>query len=247
MEMNKGQAAITDALYFLLIVMGLVVFLFFFTNQYGSSMKDYMASTYVSDYANSALKTILYSSASRLPNETIDEAKEIEFLMTMVKEDYAIDNDDDGKLDLDFSKPLLTNNVIQIMKPLSKSFNYIFYMINVGSAQKVIYVLAHVTEYDYEIENRVITGISSEEKTYLCELTDGKQDIDVFALSVGASGQATHRIRMLEIYKPPGSNFYELRKLDADTIVGLILWTPKDFDREADEWGNLDCTDVSES
>ena len=37
---TKGQAAVTDALYFLLLVTSLSVFLFGFANSYGNNIKE---------------------------------------------------------------------------------------------------------------------------------------------------------------------------------------------------------------
>src|SRR3989344_3312120 len=56
---NRGQAAVTDALYFLLIVTSISVFLFSFSNGYGNTVSAQIVQNYNSDFATDALKTIL--------------------------------------------------------------------------------------------------------------------------------------------------------------------------------------------
>ena len=93
---SRAQSSVTDAMYFLLIVAGLSTFMFFIANSYGQSIDQQMNSQYRVEYANSALKTILYSSLPRtLPAagvssaQALAQAEEVDYLLTAVKEDYA--------------------------------------------------------------------------------------------------------------------------------------------------------------
>ena len=121
---QRGQASLTDALFFLLIVAGLSTLLFMFNTSYGKNVELQLARQYNSDYAQSALKTILYSSVPRNPESSLDDlgsVEEIDYLMAVVKEDFA----DDGAL-TETSKARLVNYVGQVMYPLSRTFEYIF-------------------------------------------------------------------------------------------------------------------------
>ncbi|MDP6670836.1 MAG: hypothetical protein QGI60_03400, partial [archaeon] len=68
---EKGQAAVTDAIYFLMIVSGLSTLLFFFSVNYGASVEEQLGLEYLSEYAVSAQKTLLYSSITRVPGLTL--------------------------------------------------------------------------------------------------------------------------------------------------------------------------------
>ena len=123
---RRGQAAITDALYFLLIVTGLCVFLFGFANSYGGNALGQIQSNYQSDFATDSLKTILYSSLPRNVGHTLydDESQaEIDYLLAYVKEDYA----DDANLSMQ-TRVVLADNVRRILEPVSDNFDYIFVM-----------------------------------------------------------------------------------------------------------------------
>ena len=121
---NKGQAAITDALYFMLIVTGLCVFLFGFANTYGVNANQQIQSNYHSDFATDSLKTILYSSLPRNVSQSLYDpaaTAEIDYLLAYIKEDYA----DDQNLTME-ARTVLANNIRRILSPIKDNFDYMF-------------------------------------------------------------------------------------------------------------------------
>lgn len=160
---HKGQASVTDALFFLLIVAGLSALLFMFNVSYGQNVELQLARQSNSDYAQSALKTILYSSVPRNPEETLDETDEIDYLMTVVKEDFA----DDGAIG-EMSQKILVQNISRIMLPLSSTFDYIFsiYVLPQSLHPKGEYAFVMLSKSEIETggDRAEVTGI----KTYLC-------------------------------------------------------------------------------
>ena len=90
---QRGQAAVTDAIYFLIVVSFLSVFMFGFSNSYGNNVKEKIYNEYSTSFATSAMKTILYSSTPRDPKKSIYDSAgkddEIDYLLAMVKEDYS--------------------------------------------------------------------------------------------------------------------------------------------------------------
>ena len=118
---TKGQAAVTDSLYFLLIITGLSVFLFVFANSYGSSVSQSLQRKYETDFASSAMETLFNQSIPRDTNANISSAIESDYLLAALKEDYA----DNAKLDS--TRNYLTKSIGAIMSPISSSRDYIFY------------------------------------------------------------------------------------------------------------------------
>lgn len=137
---EKGQAAVTDALYFLTIVVGLSSFLFVFAVTYGNLVDAKINQTYEVDYTTSALKTVFYSSAPRdatktLATEGACKTDEIDYLLALVKEDYL------NGADINETNRLLSKNVRAVMRPLEKSHDYLFYMFdNLGNP---VFVFMH--------------------------------------------------------------------------------------------------------
>ncbi len=147
---SRGQAAITDALFFLLIVSALATLLFLFTNQYGIMVSDAVRRSYGSDYASSALKTILYGSVPRNAGERLADAdtQEIDYLLAAIKEDYAYKKADGRQRLSPEMQKTLHSNISAIMQPLSKQFDYLFYIFRVDSpddADEFAYLLLHIS------------------------------------------------------------------------------------------------------
>ncbi|MBI4044395.1 MAG: hypothetical protein HY392_01680 [Candidatus Diapherotrites archaeon] len=118
----RGQAAVTDALYFLLIVTGITIFLFGFANSYGVTVDSELVKNYNVDFTTDALKTILYSSVPRDPEQSLyDNSGEIDHLLAYVKEDFS----DNSKLE-PATKKVLAQNIIGIMNPVANNFDYLF-------------------------------------------------------------------------------------------------------------------------
>ena len=144
---NRGQAAVTDALYFLLIVTSISVFLFSFSNGYGNTVSAQIAQNYNSDFATDALKTILYSSTPRNPDSSIyglSSEVEIDQLLAYVKEDYA-----DKRYLTEKTMLILAQDINSIMAPLGDNFDYIFYLSvprdQEDVRQKFIFIFFHKT------------------------------------------------------------------------------------------------------
>lgn len=158
----RGQAAVTDTVYFLLIVSGLCVFLFGFANQYGAMVSEEVTRQYYVDFATSALKTVLYSSTPRDTTQDLyDPDAEIDHLFAYVKEDYA----DDSKL-TDATEHVMAENVIRAMAPIADSFDYLFYIFR--PAEGMIFVQLHASKFSTTGEGGYVEVESGETKDYLC-------------------------------------------------------------------------------
>ncbi|MFH1895784.1 MAG: hypothetical protein ABIJ74_04405 [archaeon] len=228
-RMNKGQAAVTDALFFLVIVMGLVSFLFFFSSQYGRTVGEYADSKYGSDYATSALKTVLYSSFARDGVE-INSSKEIDFLVAAIKEDYA---DDES---IEYFKKDLTFSAESVMQPVRNSFDY-FLFIRVSKASAFVFPYFFISRKEFvsDFNGPFVLNVSSEIKNYYCSPAN-QTEIDNFIVFVGARGQAVSSIT------------FPLAAEQSNTgIISLVLWQPKDFNESEPVFTNLHCELIPES
>jgi len=237
----KGQAAITDALFFLLIVMSLVSFLFFFSSQYGRTVGEYSNSKFGSDYAVSALKTILYSSFARdgLPL-TVDGkfgdectpdscSEEVDYLIAAVKEDYADDEN------INFFREELTDSIKKVMMPVRNSFDYLVYIKVNLSPYSYPYFFMSRKEFTSTASGAFITDVTAVQKDYYCNYNDltafNQNKINHFIVFVGAKGQAVSSLYL------PVIGDTEFREGE----IQLILWSPNDFNSENPLFVDLDC------
>ena len=128
---KKGQAAITDSLYFLMIVSALSIILFIISVNYGNTVTEQIKRQYNAEYATSAFKTIFYSSTPRIPGDSLENTPEVDSLLAVIKEDYA----DDSLLNR--TEGLLANNVVGIMEPVHDNFDYVFSIYTAGGSSSV--------------------------------------------------------------------------------------------------------------
>ena len=232
---SKGQAAITDALFFLIIVMSLVSFLFFFTSQYGRVVGEYSNSKFGSDYATSALKTVLYSSFARdglpltgceLPENC---SQEIDFLIAAVKEDYADD------ANINYFREDLTDSIEAVMQPVRNSFDYMLYIKVDTSPYDYPYFFMSRKEFESIGEGLFVSDVRATKKDYYCNYSNGsafnQNKIDSFIVFVGSRGQAVSSLFLPMIRE---DRFREGE-------INLILWSPNDFNEEHPRFADLDC------
>jgi hypothetical protein len=227
----KGQAAVTDALFFLVIVMGLVSFLFFFTSQYGKTVGEYAVSSYASDYATSALKTVLYSSFSRNEYSLDKPEAEVDFLVAALKEDYASDKK------IDYFKSQFTSAVDSVMRPARNSFDY-FILIRIDSTPFTFpYFYLSRKEFTsvYDSTGVFVTRVDVTDKNYFCDVTN-QSDIDKFIVFVGAQGQAVSPISFPLISQD------EINSNDLDEgSIQLVLWNAQNFTEGEATFDALGC------
>ena len=142
---QKGQAAVTDALYFLMIVTFLSIFLFGFANSYGNSVKQQINDELNVTFATNALKTILYSSTTRDPGASInDPDAEIDYLAAILKEDFA----DDQELS-EPTRKVLGKTISRILSPIEDNLDYIFIITTAGNEaeKKIVFMYVHTTNF----------------------------------------------------------------------------------------------------
>jgi len=188
---QRGQAALTDALYFLLIVSALSTLLFFFAANYGQVVEQRVVNQYWREYATGALETILYSSTPRIPNESLEDATEIDYLLAAVKEDYA----DDGEIDE--TEEVLVQTISGIMQPFAANFDYVFY-IYLSDEKEFAFVMIHTREdpkFYEDSKDKVKPGKS---KVLFCE-PKTLNDLEAMVESVGLSAQSSSRLQLVEV------------------------------------------------
>jgi hypothetical protein len=159
---NKGQAAITDALFFLTIIIALCVLMFQFSATYGDRINLATSELYFKEYSNSALKTIFYSEIPLNFSKDINaDTLETDYLMTAIKADYY-DNGKIGSGDINFldnsnvlniAKYNLFNSIKAIMYSMP-NYDYLFYLQNESNSEFEIFIMK-ITNFEEES----ITGI----------------------------------------------------------------------------------------
>jgi len=160
---NKGQAAITDALFFLTIIVTLSVLLFRFSSTYGDRIELATSNLYFKEYSNSAMKTIFYTEVPLDFSQGITaNTLEVDYLMTSIKSDFYKDGviGDGGdtsdptninKIEIkssDIQKFNLYHTIKAVMNPLP-TYDYLFYLYNVTDP-KFEYVLIKINTFTTE-------------------------------------------------------------------------------------------------
>ncbi|MBU0662599.1 hypothetical protein KKH30_03155 [Candidatus Micrarchaeota archaeon] len=229
----RGQAAVTDAMYFLAIVTALCVFLFMFSTGYGSSASDQMARQHYAEYTTSALKTVLYSSTARVAGESIyDDKTEKDHLLAYIKEEYA----ESGALNKEV-RNVLYGNIAAIMAPVSDQFDYIFYIVQ---DEKFIYVLMHVSDLGAKKDGK-ISADAVLHRDYYCGFSSPNNSlvgkIGALKSGVGDTYQSSSKIKL------PLNSGGASANLGADAT--LLMWAAADltdvFDKSGGENG-WNCT-----
>jgi hypothetical protein len=237
---KKGQAAVTDALFLLLIVTGLTAFMFSFSADYGKGIADQVNRNDSFEFVASALKTIMYQSVPRDATQVLDPKnpdQEIDYLMAIVKEDFA----DDGEIS-DNTKRNLSKSVFEVMRPVSDSHDYIF---AINTAQKYVFVLLWRTEFLSATDRFGNIEVNPDEphKMYFCNPNLSDNTLQRLSLRVGNTVETQSLINMVEF---SGSSF--LLTQDTSQVkagVTLATWTATVIPDE--EWNMLDCTSVDSS
>jgi len=243
---EKGQAAVTDALYFLMIVTFLSVFLFGFANSYGNSVKEQIGDEFNTTFATNALKTILYSSTPRDFQKSIyDEDAEIDSLLAIIKEDYS----DDQKID-NIEKVVLGKTISSILSPIEDSIDYVFYI--TVPPQQLVFFYFHTTNFvqeELDIPGRfvIFTPGDPPHINYFCGLnSEYIFDVDYtefvekrlarLLANVGPTSQASAQIKLVKVNsRNDFSDFFA----QADLIMWDASWLGETDDRTAifDEFG----------
>lgn len=224
---SRGQAALTDALYFLLIVSALSTMLFFFASNYGLVVEQRVVNQYWREYTTGALETILYSSTPRIPGQPLETSTEIDYLLAAVKEDYA----DDGVIDE--TREVLAQNIYGIMQPLSGNFDYLFYLY-LSEEQEFAFVMIYAreepsfTEAGPDGEVEVTPGKA---RIFFCQPQSLNQ-LEALVESVGSSAQSSTRIQLVRVESIGSPPAYPVAQ------ANLTLWVPTPVD---DFLSNLNC------
>lgn len=239
---RSAQAAITDALFLLVIISSLTGFLFLFAANYGKGIADQVNRNDNFEFASSALKTIMYQSVPRDSNKTIntlspDPNLELDYLMAMVKEDYA----DDKNLS-DNIKKSLAKATYSVMRPVADTQDYLF---AINTAQKYVFLMLWRTKFIPTGQRFGDVTVDPQEthEIFFCDPSLSDNALQKLFLRVGNTVQAQALVNMVEF---TGNTF--LLTLDTSEVragVLLAMWTATTIPDA--EWSLLKCTKIDVS
>ncbi len=196
---SKGQAAVTDALYFLLVVTGVSVLLFSFANSYGNSVAEKITNNYNTTFSTDSLKAILYSSTPRDTTKSLYEGSdkiEVYHLLAFVKEDFS----DDGALAIS-TKGVIAENIIGIMRPIATNFDYAFYISVPQPTAESKFVLLFLKVTDTDPATRGVHYYFCGEKPAgtFSSYRDLRSKLDKMFVSVGQTSAAVSRLKLSKV------------------------------------------------
>ena len=212
---SRGQAAVTDALFLLVVVGILSSSLVYFSIQYGSTINRYVSNQYIVDFENSALKTMLYSSVPRDFSASLYDAQQVDYLLAIVKEDYL----GDSKLDLSTMTVLRNSSKIAV-KPLASNFDYLVFIQTVESPSEFVYIYLNSSTCDID-SGCSGTGGKSE---YYCKAKDF-ENVQSFLESVGYFSPVVSGIKLS---KATSTNDTE----PLSAIIELAMWVGSPLNSE---------------
>ncbi len=216
---KKAQAALTDALYFLLIVSTLSTFMFFFASSHGVTLQQRVVTQYWREYATGALETILYSSTPRIPGQTLEQAPEVDYLLAAVKEDFADDSE------IDETQEVLAQNVSGIMQPIAGNFDYMFYLYAFDTKEFAFVMVYSRAEPEFRDKpgggREVIPG---DARIHFCKPAD-LSDVDALIEAVGASAQSNARIQLVRLDESNNQSYPPAQ-------ANLTMWIPTPIDEK---------------
>ena len=237
---SRAQAAVTDALFLLVIISSLTGFLFLFAANYGKGIADQVNRNDNFEFASSALKTIMYQSSPRDANNTIntlspDPNLELDYLMAMVKEDYA-----DDKVLSDNTKRSIARATYAVMRPVADTQDY---LLAINTAQKYVFLMIWRTNFDTTNAGRfgnVQVNPAETHEMFFCDPALSDNALQKLFLRVGNTVQAQTLVNMVEF---TGNQF--LLALDTSEVragVLLAMWTASTIPDA--EWNLLKCTKI---
>ncbi|MBI4052702.1 MAG: hypothetical protein HY394_01560 [Candidatus Diapherotrites archaeon] len=236
---EKGQASLTDSMFFLIIVSALSVFLFSFSVSYGMGVSQQLVREYRSEFAASAMKSILYSSVPRQASDRLENASEVDYLLAAIKEDYA----DDQLLDL--TRETIARRVVSVMEPLSDSFDYVFFIYlpsTTSPSGRFPFVLFYHNDFSFPAGRRSTDAgnpiVVSSGRAYFCDPVSKDVITNRLLPAVGDVAFASNRLELFS-NNAAGPN----QKVLAE--IGLAMWPttvlPESVWDPANNPGNLNC------
>ncbi|NMA44822.1 MAG: hypothetical protein GX950_03375 [Candidatus Diapherotrites archaeon] len=139
---SKGQAALMDSLFFLVIVSAVCTTLFFFTVNYGKQLDSQINSFYSTDFAADTIKVVSYINVLRTGMSVYDAdgLVELDYLLAMMKEDYGNKKEFSCK-----TKKAIASTFNSVLKPFSDSLDYAFYFVN-KSEDRFLFLMMAIHE-----------------------------------------------------------------------------------------------------
>lgn len=232
---KKGQAAITDALFFLLIVVTISVLMFRYSSTYGQKIEKATTDLYFKDYTNSVLRTVFYTSVPLDFSLNIKDAKESDYLIAQIKQNFyaegkigSTDVNNLGTEDYrDLAKYNLYHTIKATMFPL-KSQDYMFYIYeqkrSVGQEDEFYFFMIKLT--NYHCDTPTVTGKTNcilnpgeTESYYLCNPKGGYSEIRNIVSKTPNIFSSSVPLNFLK-YAP---NFQSSAEIS--TIATFAIWT----------------------
>lgn len=206
---NKGQAAMTDSLFFLTIIVALCVLLFQFSATYGQRVDLAINNLYFKEYTNSSIKTIYYTDVPLDFDKDIESSLETDYLITSLKSDFLGDSkiggSDINSLSKDNIKDLAKYNLFHTIKSLMYSlpnYDYIYY-IQKTDTQNFLYFMLKI--------NNINSDNQIEQLYYLCE-----------PLSINPVRNMVQRSNKL--YSSSSPQQYRAEEGEVRAVSNLTIW-----------------------
>ena len=222
---SKGQAALTDSLFFLAIVAAITAMFFFYLSSYGDEMNTQLDAFYTKDFAADSLKVITYVNVMRDGTnlqEHIDgrysgEEPQFDYLLTLMKEDYSDEQKFSGE-----TVQAIALTLDSVLKPFN-SVDYAFYLLS-ESESKFLFLMLSVHEGELELvdeELKKYDVVDVVKAYYSCEPINQEVLSKYITPYIGQVDQSKGKISFLD---PDVKD-----SLGRPFIIGLDVWISKEL------------------
>lgn len=190
---KKAQAAITDALFFLLIIVSLCVLMFSYSATYGDRIVEATNDLYFKEFTNSSMKTIFTTTVPLSFDLNYQTTKEVDYLITGLKDDFYTDgkigSSDINKLSINNSGDIIKFNLYSMIKTIIKpidTYDYLFYLYNTTNGEFEFFMLKQTIfeETSYTPQAPLLHKKSydiNSTRYYLCKPSNNSSIINIFS------------------------------------------------------------------
>jgi len=219
---SRGQAALMDSIFFLMIVSTICTTLFFFMVNYGGQVDKQVSSFYSRDFAADSLKVVSYINIVRTGDSVFAAADnyEYDYLLAMMKEDYA-----DKKEFSCETRKAAASTLQSVLKPFDDSIDYAFYLLNESQTEYLFLMFAVHECTDPAVCKQSGANVDLSEvvrrRYYYCK----PQNKDVLEKQVFPyAGQVDSSVGKVTFTQPETRDTQGI-----PFVMGLSMWVSKDI------------------
>ncbi len=242
---QRGQAALTDSIFFLLIVSSVCTMLFFFLINYGVLVEGNVKSFYSSDFAVDVLKVVTYVNVMRdgstIENIQSSDGSEYDYLFALIKEDFGSSSlEGDPKFKPRTIKAI-KSTISSVVKPFEDSVDFSFW---IGQEDKKDFLFLMLTNHECNVVENADGSTRVKDcniNYFYCDPLNKNRLNDEILSQVTGVDSATGLVRLAKT-KTDGMDERFTYVMNLDLWVSKAIPILQDLDTNTD----MNCTNIND-